>query len=158
MDGASSHRHPVLATGIPVAIVVILHVAISTAIIAAVDPDVPDLVVYWLVSVLGPAALWALLVIGRAAVWRHPSAFWLGASAGIVVLVSFLAAFLIYVDVFSGRGLPLALIYSSWILVGCAALVSLVLRAMGKHQDAPIDADEHPAPAPAPRDMSPPDA
>ena len=150
MDLEPRHKHPALATGVPVTIVVGMHLAISTAIIALVDPDVPALLPYWLVSVLAPAAVWAVLVIARAAVWRRPSAFWLGASAGIVVLLSFLAALILFLGdarlgSISARGVPHALVYSSWVLLGCAVLVAIVLRALGKHADAPIDADDRAA-------------
>lgn len=154
MDVEPSHGHPVLATGVPVAVIAVMHLAISTAIIAVVDPDVPDLVPYWVMSVLLPAIGWALLVIGRAAVWRATSAFWLGGSAGIIVLAAFVASLVLYLgnarlgDI-SARGVPLALIYSSWVLLGCAVFVAVVLRALGRHVDAPIDAQEEPALGPA---------
>ncbi|GEK80222.1 hypothetical protein [Agrococcus baldri] len=141
MDVEPSHGHPVLAAAGPVAIVAVLHAAVSTAIIAAVEPDVPDLAVYWLQAVLLPSLGWALLVLGRAAVWKRPSAFWLGASAGLVVLAAFVTAFLIVVGDISARGIPLALILSAWVLLACAVLVAVVLRVSGKHADAAIDAD-----------------
>lgn len=148
MDAEPSNGHPALATGIPVAIVVAMHLALSTAIIVAVDPDVPDRVPYWLASVLTPSLGWAVLVIGRAAVWKRPSAFWLGASGGIVVLAGFVAAMLIYVSDFSARGVPIALIGSSWVLLGCAVAVAFALRLLGKQADAPIDlASADPTPA-----------
>lgn len=144
MDVEPSHGHPVLAAAVPVAIVVAMHVALSTVIIALVDPDVPALLPYWVVSVLVPSIGWALLVLGRAAVWRRPSAFWLGGSAGIVVLAGFLAALLLYIGEprisgFSDRGVPLALVYSSWVLLVCAVTVAIVLRALGKQRDAPME-------------------
>lgn len=141
MDIEPRRGHPALATGLPVASVVALHLAISTAIIAIVDPDVPERVPYWVASVLAPSLGWAVLVIGRAAVWKQRSAFWIGGSAGVVVLVGFMVAFLIYVGDISARGVPLALVYSTWVLLGCAVVVALVLRALGKHTDAPIGAD-----------------
>lgn len=140
MDVEPQHGRPVLAAAIPVAIVVALHGAVSTAIIAAVEPDVRDLVVYWLVVVPMLSLLWAALVLCRAAVWRRPSAFWLGASAGVVVLVAFTIAFFLFVGEVSARGVPLALILSSWVLLACAVAVAAVLRAAGKHLDVPIDA------------------
>jgi hypothetical protein len=145
-EPSNDHHHAVLATGVPVAIVVALHAAVSTAIIAQADPDVPDLLPYWLASVLAPSMVWAALVIGRAAVWRRPSAFWLGASGGIVVVLAFMAALILTLgkarlgDI-SARGVPLALVYSSWVLLGCAVLVAIALRMLGKHADAPIDAE-----------------
>lgn len=140
MDASPRSDGAVRATSVPVVIVVLAHAAISTLIIALVDPDVPDLRVYWLISVLGPSMAWALLVLGRAAVWRRRSAFWLGASAGIVVLLAFLSALLIFIGDISARGIPLALLYSSWVLLGCAIIVALVLRALGRHADRPADA------------------
>lgn len=155
MDVTPSNDHPARATGVPVAIVVGLHVAISTAIIARVDPDVPELLPYWVASVLVPSLVWAVLVIGRAAVWKQPSAFWLGASAGVVVVLAFISALGLFLgnarlgDI-SARGVPLALVYSSWVLLACAVLVAIVLRMLGKHADAPIDAAaEAPLPLPA---------
>ncbi|MCH1881976.1 hypothetical protein [Agrococcus sp. ARC_14] len=132
-----------LATGMPVAVVVLLHAIVSTVVIAIVEPDVPDLVPYWLMSVTGPSLTWAVLVLGRAAVWRQPSTFWLGASAGIVVVLSFCVALFLYVSPVSVRGVPLALVYSSWVLLACATVVALVLRALGRH-DAPVDAELEP--------------
>ena len=137
-----SQAHPVLATGIAVATTVVLHAAICTAVIGIVKPDVPDLVPYWLMSVLAPSGAWALLVIGRAAAWRRASSFWLGASAGIVVLLSFMTAFFLYVGPVFLRGVPLALIFSSWILFACAIVLGIALRVMGHHVDEPIDAGE----------------
>src|SRR5690606_29595353 len=52
MDVDPSNDHPVLATGVPVAAVVGLHLAVSTALIAQADPDVPDLLSYWVASAL----------------------------------------------------------------------------------------------------------
>jgi hypothetical protein len=145
LDVTPSNDHPARATGVPVAIVVGLHVAISTAIIARVDPDVPELLPYWVASVLVPSLVWAVLVIGRAAVWKQPSAFWL---AFIRALGLFLGN--ARLGDISARGVPLALVYSSWVLLACAVLVAIVLRMLGKHADAPIDAAaEAPLPLPA---------
>jgi len=135
--------HHLLATAAPVAIVMLLHGGISSAIIDSVDPDVRNLVSYWLVSVLGPSVLWAVLVLGRTAAWRRPSAFWLGASAGIVVFAAFLAAVVLVVTGIPPllRGTPMALILSSWVLLGCAVAVAVLLRVIGAHADRPIDAE-----------------
>lgn len=140
------HTHPgraALVAGIPAAIVVVLHCAISTAIILVVDPDVRDPVAYWLVSVLAPSLGWAVLVMARAALWRRRSAFWLGASAGIVVLLAFLTAFWLVVMGIPVplRGAPLALIFSSWILLGCAVAVALALRIIVGEADEPTDVE-----------------
>lgn len=150
MDASPRSDGAVRATSVPVVIVVVVHAAISSLIIWMVDPDVPDLTVYWLISVLGPSMTWAVLVLGRAAVWRRRSAFWLGGSAGIVVLAAFLAALIIYIGDISARGIPLALVYSSWVLLGCAIFVALVLRGLGKHADLPVDAEADADAAPAP--------
>lgn len=138
------HGHPVLATAVPVAITALLHAAISTAIIAAVRPDVPYLVPYWLLTVAAPSVCWMLLVLGRAASWRRASAFWHGASGGIVVLLAFVVAFWIYVGDVSvrgiARGLPLALVYSSWVLLACAIGVAMLVRLLSGRRDEPVEA------------------
>lgn len=157
MDASRRSDGPVRATSVPVVIVVVAHAAISSLIIWAVDPDVPDLTAYWLISVLGPSTVWTVLVLGRAAVWRRRSAFWLGGSAGMVVVVAFLAAFIIFIGDISARGIPLALVYSSWVLLGCAVLVALALLGLGKHVDRPVDA-EHDQPDDAPSPVEPPGA
>lgn len=141
-DPDPSQTDAVLATGLPVAVTAVLHAGISTAVIAVVKPDVPDLVPYWLMSVLGPSTVWAGLVIARAALWRRPSAFWLGASGGIVVLLSFMTSFFLLVSPVFFRGVPLALVYSSWVLFACAAAVAAALRMLGRHVDRPVDAED----------------
>lgn len=137
-----SHSRPALATGGPVVMVMVLHASLSTAIIQVVDPDVPDLVQYWLFSVLGPSVAWAALVVARAVVWQRASAFWLGASGGIVVLGAFLIALLIVIADISARGIPLALILSSWVLLACSIAVALVVRAVVGPARPEPEADE----------------
>lgn len=141
-ESEPSQTNAVLATAVPVAATVILHAAIGTALIAVVQPDVPDLVPYWLVSVLGPSATWALLVLGRAVVWRQASAFWLGSSAGVVAVLSFLFSFFLVVTPAYLRGVPLALLYSSWLLLACATATAVLLLMLGRQVDRPIDADD----------------
>lgn len=137
-----SHRRPALATGGPVVMVVVLHASLSTAIIEVVDPDVPDLVQYWLFSVLGPSVVWAALVLARAVVWRRASSFWLGASGGIVVLGAFLVALTIFIGDIPARGIPLALVLSSWVLFACAVGVALAVRAVVGPAEPEPEADE----------------
>lgn len=141
MNAASQPGRPALATGVPVAIVVALHGAIGTAIILAVEPDVNDPVSYWLAAVLGPSLVWAVLVIARAAAWRRPSAFWLGASAGIVVLLAFLCSLsLLLLGIPSAlRGTPLAMPLSAWLLLACSLAVSIGLRLLDGRSDEPVE-------------------
>ncbi|WP_405219275.1 hypothetical protein [Agrococcus sp. Ld7] len=141
-DSEPSQTNAVLATAVPVASTVVLHAAIATALIAVVKPDVPDLVPYWIVSVLGPSGTWALLVLGRVTVWRRPSAFWLGASAGVVVVLAFMVSFFLIVTPAYLRGVPLALVYSAWLLLACASAMAILLRALGRHVDLPLDAPD----------------
>lgn len=149
-DSEPSQMNAVLASAVPVAATVILHAAIGTALIAVVQPDVPDLVPYWLVSVLGPSATWAVLVLGRAVVWRQPSAFWLGSSAGVVVVLCFLFSFFLVVTPAFLPGVPLALLFSSWLLLACATGTAILLRVLGRQLDRPVDAeDDEPEPAAA---------
>ncbi|WP_347755725.1 hypothetical protein [Agrococcus sp. ProA11] len=141
-ESEPSRMNAVLATAVPVAVTVVLHASISTALIAATKPDVPDLVPYWFLTVLGPSSAWALLVLARAIVWRQASAFWLGASAGVIAVLSFLFSFFLVVTPAYLRGVPSALLYSSWLLLACAMAMAILLIALGRQVDRPIDADE----------------
>lgn len=152
-ESEPSQTNAVLATAVPVAATVLLHAAVGTALIAVVKPDVPDLVPYWFVTVLGPSSTWALLVLGRAIVWRQTSAFWLGASAGVVATLSFMFSFFLVVTPAYLRGVPLALLCSSWLLLACAVAMALLLLMLGRQVDRPIDA-EGDVPEPEPKQAS----
>jgi hypothetical protein len=133
---------PALATALAVAVVVAIHAIVCLAIIAAVDPDIDDPVAYQVVSVHLPELAWAALVTGRAIAWRRWSPFWLGASAGAVVVGSFMLAFVILIARIDAKGIPMAVAISSWVLLAIAILVALSIRAFSAHADPPIDADD----------------